>query len=179
MVSSLNVFPPGEHWYCVRSKPKKERLAAMNLNSMYGLDVFCPQVRFRRKTVRGAVWFQEAMFPGYVFVRFDMFEMKRAVASAVGVMNIPYFNGRYIPVPESVIEGIRKELDEMDSEDREPAFKAGDEASILDGAMCGLKVKVVRLMPAKERVAVLLDMMGTLVETELPLRALEPVASAE
>ena len=99
MVQTLQ-FPKGERWYCVRSKPKKERMATANLAARYGLAVFCPQIRFRRKTVRGPVWFQEAMFPGYLFVRFDMFEMMRAVAYAPAVLNIPRFNERYVAIPD-------------------------------------------------------------------------------
>ena len=104
-------FEKGEHWYCVRSKPKKERMAAGGLESLHGLAVFCPQIRFQRKTVRGPVWFQEAMFPGYLFARFDLFEMKRAVSYAPGVLNIPMFDGHIVPVPDCVIESLQKDLD--------------------------------------------------------------------
>ena len=101
-------FPKGERWYCVRSKPKKERMAASSLASQFGLEIFCPQIRFRRKTVRGPVWFQEAMFPGYLFVRFDLFEMKRAVSFAPGVLNMPMFDDRIVPIPDSIIESLKK-----------------------------------------------------------------------
>jgi hypothetical protein len=50
--------------------------------------------------------------------------------------------------------------------------------------MQGLKVKVIKLMPAQERVAVLMELMGTLVEAEFPANALEhrmkhPMAAEE
>ncbi|VGO12126.1 hypothetical protein PDESU_00677 [Pontiella desulfatans] len=166
-------FEKGEHWYCVRAKPKKERMAAANLASMHGLEVFCPQIRFRRKTVRGPVWFQEAMFPGYLFARFDMFDMKRAVSYAVGVMNIPQFNNRYVPVPDPMIEALKSDLDEGDVVDGGVPLEVGDETTILEGSMRGLKVKVIKVMPAEDRVAVLLEMLGTLVEAEFPSEALE------
>jgi transcriptional antiterminator RfaH len=166
-------FEAGEYWYAVRSKPKKERMAAANLASMYGLDVFCPQIRFRRKTRRGPVWFQEAMFPGYFFARFDMAEMKRAVAYGVGVMTIPLFNNRYVPIPAAVIESIKQELDEGDVVDGGIPLEVGDETTILEGSMRGLKVKVIKVMDAEDRVAVLLEMLGTLVEAEFPTDALE------
>lgn len=166
-------FPVGEHWFCVRTKPKKERMAASNIASMHGLDVFCPQIRFRRKTKRGPVWFQEAMFPGYIFVRFEMLEMKQAIAYAPGVMNIPTFNERYIAVPDSVIESIRDDLNEEETVDAGIPLKVGEETTILDGSMRGLKVKVIKVMPAEGRVGVLLEMLGTLVEAEFPTHALE------
>lgn len=166
-------FEPGELWYCVRTKPKRERMAAANVASLHGLEVFCPQIRFRRKTARGPVWFQEAMFPGYIFVRFNMFEMKRAVAYSPGVMNIPLFNDRYVPVPDSVIGSLRRDLDENSTVDAGIPLEVGDETTILEGSMRGLKVKVIKVMPAEDRVAVLMEMLGTLVEAEFPSDALE------
>lgn len=166
-------FLAGEHWYCVRTKPKKERMAAANLASLHGLEVFCPQIRFRRKTARGPVWFQEAMFPGYAFVRFDMAEKKRAVSYAPGVLNIPMFNGRHVPVPDAVIDSLRQELDEKGAVDAGLPLEVGEETTVLDGSMRGLKVKVIKVMPAEDRVAVLLEMLGTLVEAEFPSDALE------
>ncbi|MDF7807651.1 transcription termination/antitermination NusG family protein [Pontiellaceae bacterium B12219] len=166
-------FPEGTHWFCVRTKPKKERMAAANVASILNLDVFCPLIRFRRKTVRGPVWFQEAMFPGYIFVRFDMMEMKQGVSYAPGILTIPMFNGRYLPVPDAVIQSLQDELDENGSVDAGIPLEVGEETTILEGSMRGLKVKVIKVMPAEDRVAVLLEMLGTLVEAEFPTDALE------
>ncbi len=166
-------FKKGEHWYCVRSKPKKERMAARSLESLHGLKVFCPQIRFQRKTVRGPVWFQEAMFPGYLFARFDLFEMKRAVSYAPGVLHLPMFNGKIISVPHTVIEALQKDLDAENVIEAITPLAMGEETTILTGSMQGLKVKVIKLMPAQERVGVLMEMMGTLVETEISIHALE------
>ena len=177
-------FKKGEHWYCVRSKPKKERVAAESLATLHGLEVFCPQIRFQRKTTRGPIWFQEAMFPGYLFARFDLFGMKRAVAYAPGVLNIPSFDEKFVPVPDSVIESLRKDLDTESSVEAVAPLEIGEETTILEGSMRGLKVKVIKLMPAQERVAVLMEMLGTLVEAEFSVGALEhrmkhPMAAEE
>ncbi len=166
-------FMKGEQWYCVRSKPKKERLAASSLATLYGLDIFCPQIRFQRKTVRGAVWFQEAMFPGYLFSRFDLFEMKSAVSYSPGVLNIPTFDGKFMPLPDSVIESLQADLDAESVVDAVAPLDVGEETIVLEGSLRGLKVKVIRLMPAQERVGVLMEMMGTLVEAEFAVDALE------
>lgn len=166
-------FESGERWYCVRSKPKKERMAAGSLESLHGLEVFCPQIRFQRKTVRGPVWFQEAMFPGYLFVRFDLFNMKSAVSYAPGVLNIPTFDGKFIPVPDSIIESLRKDLDAESIVDAVTPLEVGEETTVLEGSMRGLKVKVIKLMPAQQRVGVLMELLGTLVEAEFSTDALE------
>lgn len=166
-------FAKGEHWYCVRSKPKKERVAAGSLATLHGLEVFCPQIRFQRKTVRGPVWFQEAMFPGYLFARFDLFEMKQAVSYAPGVLTIPVFDEHYVPVPDDVIESLQADLDAESVAEATAPLEVGEETTVLEGSMRGLKVKVIKLMPAQERVAVLMEMMGTLVQAEFPIGALE------
>jgi transcriptional antiterminator RfaH len=183
-MESYPIFKSGEHWYCVRSKPKKERMAAGSVESLHGLDVFCPQIRFQRKTVRGPVWFQEAMFPGYFFARFDLFEMKRAVSYAPGVLNIPIFDGRIVPVPDAVIESLRADLDAESVVEAVEPLEVGEETTVLEGSMRGLKVKIIKLMPAQERVGVLMEMLGTLVEAEFPVDALEhrmkhPMAAKE
>jgi transcriptional antiterminator RfaH len=183
-MESYPIFKSGEHWYCVRSKPKKERMAAGSVESLHGLEVFCPQIRFQRKTVRGPVWFQEAMFPGYFFARFDLFEMKRAVSYAPGVLNIPIFDGRIVPVPDAVIESLRADLDAESVVEAVEPLEVGEETTVLEGSMRGLKVKIIKLMPAQERVGVLMEMLGTLVEAEFPVDALEhrmkhPMAAKE
>ena len=183
-MESIPQFKTGEHWYCVRSKPKKERMAAGSLTTLHGLEVFCPQIRFQRKTVRGPVWFQEAMFPGYFFARFDLFEMKRAVSYAPCVLNIPIFDGLIVSVPDPVIESLREDLDAESVVEAVEPLEVGEETTILEGSMRGLKVKIIKLMPAQERVGVLMEMLGTLVEAEFPSGALEhrmkhPMATGE
>jgi transcription antitermination factor NusG len=50
----------------------------------------------------------------------------------------------------------------------------GDEVTVLDGPFKGLRAVVTRIMPAKERVAVLLDLLGTQREVEVTLGRVVP-----
>src|SRR4029077_15110962 len=54
-------------WFCLRAHPKREHIAAVGLRRQFGIGCFSPRVRFRKATRRGAVWFVEPMFPGYLF----------------------------------------------------------------------------------------------------------------
>src|SRR5262249_43854978 len=81
-------------WYCLRSQPKHEHIAAAHLRIL-GVNVFCPRIRFKRKTRLGIVWVTEAMFPGYLFARFELAEMHRKVTYAHGVSGIVRFADRY------------------------------------------------------------------------------------
>jgi transcriptional antiterminator RfaH len=90
-------------WLCVRTQPKREHIAAGQLDLLEGVDVFSPRIRFKRRTPRGKVWFEESLFPGYIFARFDL-PMLRAVSSAVGVRGLVRFAGE---------EGFECSVDEM------------------------------------------------------------------
>ncbi|MFA6172863.1 MAG: transcription termination/antitermination NusG family protein [Kiritimatiellales bacterium] len=169
--SSLTV----PHWLCVRTQPKREHIAAGRLELLAGVEVFCPRIRFQRNTKRGRVWFEEALFPGYLFARFDVFTMLRAVSSAYGVRGLVRFSGECSQVPDFVVDALRREADGV-IVIQESALKAGDEAVIADGAMRGLRAVVTQVLPGGERVKILMDLMGTQVEAEVPMETLEPAA---
>jgi transcriptional antiterminator RfaH len=164
-------------WHCVRTQPKREHIAAAQISRLETLEVFAPRIRFRRRTPRGKVWFEESLFPGYIFARFDG-QMLRAVSSAVGVRGLVRFAGRCAEVPEAMIELLRSETAEQKVIviPDEPSVKAGDEAVVAEGALMGLQAVITRVMPGGERVKILLDMMGTAVEAEVPLDTLEKIA---
>ncbi len=164
-------------WVCVRTQTRREPVAAGQLELLNGVEVFCPRIRFRRNTRRGKVWFEEAMFPGYIFVRFDFAEMVRAVSSAVGVRGLVRFRGECARVPDSMIEMLRAErFDEGPVVIEEPAVQVGDEAVVTDGALMGLRAVITQVLSGGERVKVLMDMMGTAIEAEIEAGSLEAVA---
>src|SRR5580658_9275398 len=82
-------------WYCLRSQPKHEHIAAAHLRLLEGVTVFCPRIRFKRATRKGLVFVTEAMFPGYLFARFELAEMHRQVRYTHGVRGIVRFADRY------------------------------------------------------------------------------------
>jgi transcriptional antiterminator RfaH len=162
-------------WRCVKTQPKREHIAAGQLERLEGMEVFAPRIRFRRRTPRGKVWFEESLFPGYIFARFDL-PMQRAVSSAVGVRGLVKFAGECAVVPNSMIEQLWTDSAEPIVIPDEPDVKEGDEAVVAEGSLMGLKAVITRVMPGGERVKVLLDMMGTAVEAEVPVDTLEKVA---
>lgn len=162
-------------WRCIRTQPKREHIAAARLAILPGVEVFCPRIRFQRNTKRGKVWFEEALFPGYLFARFDLLSMFRAVSASYGVRGLVRFAGECARVPDVVIETLRKEANGV-VVIKESALKAGDEAVMVEGALIGLRAVVTQVLPGGERVRILMELMGTSVEAEVPLAALEPAA---
>lgn len=155
-------------WFCVRTQPKHEHIAAAHLRrSISSLEVFSPRLRVRKATRRGAVWFVEALFPGYLFARFGIAGDMQAVKSTPGVKMIVTFGDVTPLVPDSVISGLRSDFDAEDSRVVADSIVEGSEVVIAGGPFHGLSATVLRVLAAKERVQVLLDLLGGLVPVEL------------
>jgi transcriptional antiterminator RfaH len=164
-------------WYCIRTQTKREHIAVGQLKRLEDVEVFCPRIRFRRNTKRGKVWFEEALFPGYLFARFDFNTMIRAVSNTVGVRGLVRFAGECARVPDFIVETLRAEMaDGPVILIKEPELQTGDEAVLVGGALTGLRAVITRVMPGGDRVKILMDMMGTAVEAEVSMEALEKVA---
>jgi len=166
---------PSLPWYCVRTQTKREHIAAAQLARLEGVEVFCPRIKFRRNTKRGKVWFDEALFPGYLFARFNFHTMFRAVSSTVGVRGLVQFAQECARVPDFVVDHLRTEADGTVIIP-EAGLKSGDQAVLVDGALRGLPALVTQVLPGGERVKILMEMMGTLVEINVSIDALEPAA---
>src|SRR5438093_12247178 len=75
-------------WFCLKTQPKHEHLAATSLRKQLNVACFSPRIRFRKATRRGAVWFVEAMFPGYVFAEFVYSRQHRQVEYSSGIQGV-------------------------------------------------------------------------------------------
>ena len=161
-------------WYCVRTKPKREHLAAKSLDQLEGVKSFCPRLRYRKATRRGKVWWVEAMFPGYIFAFFNHHENERNVVHTHGVMTLLKF-GNYVPeIPDTFIAELHQQMQEQqEGEDDmltlEPNISEGDEVEIAHGALRGFQGTVVEVLPSHERVKLLVEFLGNqqTVETDL------------
>ena len=191
------------HWYCLRARPRQEAVAARALRRLdppVG-EVFCPRVRFPRpRRARagyggdaGWAWATEAMFPGYLFARFDVARRGREVHHARGVAGVVGFGHRPQPVPAAVLAALRAGVADLGEgtgdaagEEADPALATvtvapapapGQEVVLVDGALGGLRAVVTHYLPARQRVRVLLEFLGREMETELPShRVLAPFA---
>ena len=154
-------------WYCVRSLPKQEHIAAAHLRTIEDVEVFCPRVRLRRITRRGPVWFVEALFPGYLFARFDRWLSQKAVTYSQGVTTIVRF-GEEIPlVPDDAIEGLRRQMGETECKVVSQEISEGDKVIVAHGLFRGLSSVVTSVLPARDRVRVLLEFLGQCRDVEL------------
>jgi transcriptional antiterminator RfaH len=154
-------------WYCLRSQPKHEHIAAAHLRLLEGVTVFCPRIRFKRATRQGLVWVTEAMFPGYLFARFKLTEMHLRVRYAHGVSGIVRFADRYPIIEEGALTHLRDYTGAGDITQLSYDLSKGDQVQIVGGAFVGLEAVVTQVMSAKERVKVLMDFLGRKMEAEV------------
>src|SRR6478736_3621113 len=132
--------PPQPLWYCVHTKPKSEHLAAAAIRMLDGeIETYCPRIRFQRSTPRGKVWFTEALFPSYLFAKFDWDASIRAVKHAQNVIRVIEFGGTYITIPERHIQELREEMGNLEVREVKATLKVGDAVELAEGPMRGFK----------------------------------------
>src|SRR3954471_17058768 len=95
-------------WFCLKTQPKQEHLAATALRRQVHIKCFSPRVRFRKPTRRGAVWFVEAMFPGYVFAEFNFATQHRQVEYSSGIQGVVRFGDQVATVDPALIESLQE-----------------------------------------------------------------------
>ncbi len=161
--------PNAPSWYCIHTKPKSEHIAAAHLKQIEGLDdVFAPRISYLKNTRRGKVTFIEALFPCYIFARFSLGTLLRAVNGAHGVVRIVRFgDDQYIPVPDQIIDEWRAAVTDDAVIPVAPALEPGDEVEVVDGAMSGIKTVITRVIPAQQRIFILLEILGQEREVEV------------
>lgn len=160
--------PIGSAWFCLRSQPKHEHIAAAHLRRFPEINVFLPRVRFKRSTRRGAAWATEALFPGYFFARFDWRTSLRQARHATGVRGVVHFGDRWPTIPDNVIAELRGLIGENEIHTLSAELAPGDAVQIAEGTMRGLRAVVTRVMPGRERVAVLMEFLGRQTMIEVP-----------
>jgi transcriptional antiterminator RfaH len=160
---------PSDAWFCVKTQTKREAIAAAELRKIPAVEVFCPQLRFRRATTRGAVWFQEAMFPSYLFARFAYAEVARRIIHANGVRGLVSFGERIALLGNEELVPLLQQCQARELIEIDDPVEPGSEVTVMEGTMHGLKAIVTRLVPGKERVCILLSILGRTMEAELPL----------
>ncbi len=154
-------------WFCVRTQPKHEHIAAGHLKKEPDIQVFLPRIRFKRSTRRGPVWFTEALFPNYLFARFDLAACLRKLHHLQGVRGVVHFGDHWPTIPDDVIAELRATVGADHVHVIREELQPGETVQISGGMFHGLKAVVTRIMPARERVAVLLEFLGRQTMVEL------------
>jgi transcriptional antiterminator RfaH len=162
------ILPESAAWFCVRTLPKQEHIAAAQLrHESSDVEVFLPRIRYQRTTRRGPAWVTEALFLNYLFARFELMTCLRKVQAARGVRGVVHFGTRWPSISEGAIAELKAAMGTDAVKTLSQEFRPGDEVEIAGGAFFGLQAVVTRVMPGRQRVAVLLEFLGRQTTVEL------------
>lgn len=155
----------------MRTQPKHEHIAAATLTRNLGLEVFHPRLRLERATRRGVVRVVEPLFPGYLFVRCVLGERLDEIRYVNGVSSLVHFGEKIPVVPEPVIEELRQCFETEEPMSVEDRLYPGADVTVAEGAFMGFSGIVVRVLPARQRVQILLEFLGRTTVAEVDRKA--------
>jgi len=161
-------------WYCLRTGPKQERLAMNMLRAETSVECYCPCIRFKKARSSGAAWVTEALFPCYVFARMNLRASWRHVASISGVRSIISFGGQPAAIGDEVISGLKEHFREDAVLEIQPEIQPGKEIKVVSGTFKGMRALVTKVLPARRRVAILMEILGMEREVEIAEDAVLP-----
>jgi transcriptional antiterminator RfaH len=163
-------------WYLLRTKPKQERTVVETLSAR-GVEGYCPRVlepRWHVRAPRGPM----PLFPSYVFARFLAAESFAAVNYCTGAAGVVRFGSDLAAVEDGVITALR----EREGERGYVEFKAarerpreGGRVRVERGPLAGLEGVVTRYLPARDRVRLLLAVIGGVRNVEVDARHVRAV----
>lgn len=157
-----------QRWYVVKTVPKQEHWAVNNLKVL-GFGAFWP--RFAKVRLRGnkKVLSCRSVFPGYLFVEFDMeFDDWRRINGVYGVRRLMML-GDYVPaVPCGFVENIIRAAANglIHEEEKIMGFRQGEVLKIVSGPLEG-RIGICQ-MSETGRVSLLLSLLGR--ETKVIIR---------
>ena len=153
-------------WYCVKVKPRKELLAMKHLNSLK-IENYLPIIKNNYKKNSSLISKKEFLFPGYIFVKFNINTQKRAVSYCAGISHIISFNNKCMIISDNIISLIKNTLKENMQKNPVKSLKIGDHVIISSGFLSGHVVIVSSILPTYDRIKVLFDLIGSKVELEV------------
>ena len=160
-----NTKEPAE-WFCLGTQTKREHIAAAILDRLDEVEVFCPRISQIKKTRAGKKRFVEAMFPGYIFAKFQFHAHSRQVVHSQGITRMVELGQRRI-IPKHVVEDLKASLPEDVIEAPDLSILPGAQIEVITGSLKGLNGKVLAQMSAQNRIQILLDFLGRKIKVSI------------
>jgi len=163
-------------WYVIQTKPKKEEEARSYL-TLKGVEIFNPLME--HFVIRNEKIMKElkALFPGYIFGKFDLEQDYSLVRWARGVKKVLSLGGGYpSPISEEAVEIIKRRTDNHGIVRKTYRFKVNDVIRVKSGPLKDLLGIFERWVSDTERVRVLLNLVGYQPEVEMHCSMIEKAA---
>lgn len=159
------------YWAAARFQPKYERLA-LHFLGLAGYEVYAPRLLARRLVRGRQVEITPLLFPGYFFALITL--QWHAAHRAPGTLGLVLNGGGPAHVPDGVIAELRsRERGGLIELPKPKGLRRGDRVRVVRGPFSG-QAALYAGQPARERVAVLLMLLGSQQRVSLPRDAIEP-----
>lgn len=146
-------------WYLTKYKPKRHKIALENLKRQ-GFDTFFPLFEHTIKKNEKFINSLVPLFPGYIFVSFDICENKwTSINYTIGISKIVSFGNKPAEVPEVFILELMQRYSGIDGFINLSSLNIGNEVKIIQGPFSGLKGEIEDY-DENSRLKILLKLMG-------------------
>lgn len=164
-----------KRWYVVYTHANSESKARDHLLRQGFIAMLPTYKRWRRHARRHEV-VERPLFPRYLFVALDMLEQRwRPILSTGGVCDLVRRGDAPAPLPSGLAEEIveRAALGAFDRLSPLDGLRQGDPVRVVEGPFADLIGRFVGVAD-RERIFVLLDLLGRQVKTTLSHAAVSP-----
>jgi transcriptional antiterminator RfaH len=161
----------GSYWAVARLQPRHEHSGLVHLG-LNGYTIYYPRVREKRIRHGRRIEVRPPLFWGYCFFVVEDGQWYTA-RWAIGICGVIMDGTKPARVPDSVIAEIKgRERNGLVKLPRREELKPGDRVRVTQGAFAGHLGLYADMRP-KERVEVLLQLLGSLQRVTLPRGAIE------
>ncbi|HEY0406316.1 MAG TPA: transcription termination/antitermination NusG family protein [Pyrinomonadaceae bacterium] len=145
-------------WYAIRTHPKQEGRAESNLRA-WQVETFYPRIKEGQShPYLGTITYvAKALFPRYIFARFDANQLLRKVWFTRGVHSVIGFGSGPSPIDDEIIGFIQSQIKEDGFIRIGSELREGDKVRIKDGPLKSLVGIFERALKGSMRVMVLLE----------------------
>lgn len=164
----------GVAWYAIRTKPREEERADVNLRS-WQVQTFAPKVRELCSSAFGKRYVSKPLFSSYIFARFDASKQLHNINHTRGVQKVVSFGDSPTPINDRIIDFIKERIDEDGFIQLGEDLKYGDKITIKFGPFKNLVGIFEKRIKETDRVKILLNTVTyqshLLIEREMIERA--------
>lgn len=154
-------------WHVVQTHVHAEAKAQLHLGRQ-GFETYLPRYLKRRRHARRIETVASPLYPSYLFVTFNPAVHRwRSIHSTVGVARLVCNGDMPATVDDAIVNGLKtRENAQGFIELKRRQFASGDKVRVREGVFCDC-LGLFESMGDRERVAILLDLLGRKVRVVL------------
>ena len=168
-------------WCVVKTARFKEAYVKVQITEVVGAEAYLPMAKIPKQILRTGQAQFEPVFPGYLFVRFDLTTQMLALRRLHAFHSLVCFDGRPAFVEQKWIDDLKRRergRGYINLHTPKEPFQANESVRVVDGPFSGHRGLFVRNLDGAQRVCILLDILRTGVRLELPLYAVAAAGTA-